>query len=49
MEVAETCQQIAELEVSELEHKQVKEKIKHINDILRAFCTANQLITSEKD
>jgi len=49
MEVAESRQQIAKFEVSELEHRQVEEKIKHIDDALRAICTGNEPITGQKD
>jgi hypothetical protein len=49
MEVAKSRQQIAKLEVSELEHRQVEEKIKHVDDALRAICAVNEPITRQKD
>ena len=49
MEVAESRQQIAKFEVSELERRQVEEKIKHIDDALRAICTVKGPITRQKD
>ena len=49
MEVAESRQQIAKFEVLGLEHRQVEEKIKHIDDALRAICTGNEPITRQKD
>ena len=49
MEFAELRKQTDELEASEVEHKQAEERIQHINAVLRAICTVNQLITREKD
>ncbi len=49
MELVDLRKQTAELEVSKVEHKQAEERIKHINAVLRAICTVNQLIAREKD
>ncbi len=49
MELVELRKEITELEVSKVEHKWAEERIKHINAVLRAICTVNQLIAREKD
>ena len=41
--------QVTELEKSDHERKQVKERVEHLNRMLRAIRNVNQLITKEKD
>jgi len=48
-QVAALRRRIAELETSEAQLKQAKEKIGHLNLVLRAIRNVNQLITREKD
>jgi len=49
MELVELRKEITELEVSKVEHEWAEVSIKHINAVLRAICTVNQLIAREKD
>jgi len=48
-QVAALRQRIAELETSEAQLKQAEQRIGHLNAVLRAIRSVNQLITREKD
>jgi len=48
-QVAALRQRIAELETSEAQLKQAEQRIGHLNAVLRAIRSVNQLITGEKD
>lgn len=47
--MVESRYQIATFEVSQLEHRQVEEKVKYVDDALRAIWTVNEPITRQKD
>jgi len=49
MELAELTEDTPRLGLSKLEHNQGQERIEHINSVLRAICSINQLIVREKD
>ena len=48
-ELGKIRQRIIHLEKSETNHKQLEEKIKHLNLVLLAIQNVNRLITKEKD
>ena len=48
-QVAALQQRIAELETSEAQLKQAEQRIGHLNAVLRAIRSVNQLITRETD
>jgi len=47
--LAEMRQRVAELEATDTERQQAEERVKHLNLVLRAIRSVNQLIGREKD